>query len=151
MYIHNEIKDSDRQNNELYNYNYCVEMGYKNWQDRELLLHTNNNDSNPFNLVWLQNVNRLLALFRYNSASYKLIDIDCDSVVSTLYFAENYTFKYYFGFNFSVGLLDAAKQNQKIFKQEGYDVDVYFLLLMLKILYCLSPPCFYLIALGGIH
>jgi len=53
----------------------------------------------------------------FDPACYHLLDVGCGSGVSTLYFADNYNFMSYKGFDFSPNLIEAANRNKAIFNQ----------------------------------
>ncbi len=135
MYVHNKVRQIDRDNNEDYNAKYYLKNQYLNWQtwDSNQALDP---DSTAFQVTWLQNIKRLMNLFYYDEANYNLIDVGCGSGISTLYFAENSHFKTYSGFDFSAKLIDEAKQNHAIFKKR-HDCHIDFFVANAKEFY---PP-----------
>ena len=68
---------------------------------------------------WLRNIDRLIDMLplEFDPACYHFLDVGCGSGVSTLYFADNYNFMSYKGFDFSPSLIDAADKNKAIFNK----------------------------------
>ena len=77
------------------------------------------NDSEMHEVGWLRNIDRLIDIMplELNTSDYDLIDAGCGSGISTLYFAENYKFSSYTGFDFSQGLVETARKNLESFNQ----------------------------------
>lgn len=78
-------------------------------------------DANPFMVVWLKNIERLCDMFNkvFLPQDFTLLDVGCGSGISTLFFAQNYSFPDFFGFDFSADLIDLAKQNREIMLNES--------------------------------
>ena len=86
-------------------------------------------DSIDFQVVWLKNIDRLINLLPsdFNFKEYGLVDIGCGSGISTLYFASNYRFKYYYGFDCSSNLLELAEKNkQKFLENKSSKLNIKF-------------------------
>lgn len=68
---------------------------------------------------WLRNIDRLIDMLplEFDPACYHLLDVGCGSGISTLYFADNYNFMSYKGFDFSPNLIEAADRNKATFNQ----------------------------------
>ena len=68
---------------------------------------------------WLRNIDRLIDMLplEFDPACYHLLDVGCGSGVSTLYFADNYNFMSYTGFDFSPNLIESADRNKSVFNQ----------------------------------
>jgi len=74
------------------------------------------NNSNDFGVVWLKNIDRLLAMLpkEVDTSKYNLLDIGCGSGISTIYFFEKCNFKNLIGIDYSDKLIKLANKNLKI-------------------------------------
>lgn len=124
LYIHNKVREEDRCLNEEYNTSYYSNKKYDFWQCSDKY-QPKNTDANIFQVIWLKNIRRIVNILYYDYSEYSLIDIGCGSGISTLYFAENYKFKDFYGFDLSSELIDAANTNLSVFK-ENNNIDVNF-------------------------
>jgi hypothetical protein len=81
-------------------------------------------DSKSFQVAWLKNIDRLITMLpsNFDFKTYTLVDVGCDSGISTLYFYQNSKFKNLVGFDFSKKLIDSAENNKRIlFEKNGID------------------------------
>tara|TARA_Y100000591_G_C21819469_1_gene692757 strand:- start:824 stop:1459 length:636 start_codon:yes stop_codon:yes gene_type:complete len=80
-------------------------------------------DSSPFMVVWLKNVERLCRMFQksYSFSDFVLLDVGCGSGISTLFFNHNYPFRNFYGFDFSLKLVEMAEKNKSIASNNGFD------------------------------
>ena len=74
-------------------------------------------DSSPFEIVWLKNIDRLMSFLpiNLNIKNYDLLDLGCGSGISSIYFASYYGFKSFYGYDISKNLIKDAEINKKIF------------------------------------
>jgi SAM-dependent methyltransferase len=124
----NYINKQIRQENEAFNENWI----YSNKLVGTSFISSDNLDINPdikmdaysFQIVWLQNIKRLCTMFEkyYEFNSFSLIDVGCGSGISTLFFKQNYNFKRYEGFDFSLKLIGYAKQNAEVIKSKNFNI-----------------------------
>lgn len=86
-------------------------------------------NSEKYETGWLRNIDRLIDMLPldFDPANYNLLDVGCGCGISTLYFADNYKFKSYKGFDFSPSLIKVASKNKSIFNQSSVkDLDIQF-------------------------
>ncbi len=73
-------------------------------------------DSNPFQVVWLKNVDRLLRAARSlgdDSATFDFIDVGCGSGIASIYAQRRYSLKNSGGFDLDPSLVEAANRNAR--------------------------------------
>ena len=115
-----QVQNDIRKENEKFNNEWISKKTLKG--DSPLTLEELNipsekqKNANQFQVVWLQNVVRLLDMLptEVDISKYTLYDIGCGSGISTLFFADEYGFSEYVGFDFSAELIELAKNNLEL-------------------------------------
>jgi SAM-dependent methyltransferase len=134
---------------EDYNRKWISKHSLSGWENTELtelgLDSQDISDSEPFRVVWLRNIDRLIDLLpiEFNPENFTLIDAGCGAGVSTLYFYDFYPFKYFLGFDFSEDLINTAKANLLTFNSKSKPVKKIDFIQSDARLFCIpDTPCF---------
>lgn len=113
---HNNIIDeSIRVENKLYNDKFIEGLNIKEIETLDFHKSTGNSilkDNNPFQTVWLKNIDRLMAMIPDNikTEKYSLLDVGSGLGISTIYFKEKYNFILFEGFDYDSKLVEMSKQ-----------------------------------------
>jgi len=120
MMKHNSlIPAAIRDENDSYTASWISSQGLKSGQsdaaDVAQLPEPARVDSSPFEIVWLQSIDRLWRLIPddIDLTNYTLLDVGCGSGISTLYFFSCYQISAYLGFDFDERLIRTANENKR--------------------------------------
>lgn len=93
---------------------------YKEFINKDLNVNTLE-DANPFQTVWLKNIDRLINLIPKNIelSQYHLIDVGCGIGFSTFYFKENFDLSSYSGFDYVSEYIQFSKKLMKLYYDES--------------------------------
>ena len=116
------ISNSIRDENKLYNDKFIEGLNIKEIEVFDFHKSIGNSvlkDNNPFETVWLKNIDRLCKMLpdSLNHKDYSVLDVGCGSGISSLYFLERYNFQGIRGFDFSTTLIELAMQNKNLYLQ----------------------------------
>ena len=118
-----EFSENERLQNDSYNQKWIMRnnlIGSEIIEPNNLDIPSSKiKESGRFQVVWLQNIDRLMKLLPSDivTTEYNLIDVGCGTGISTLYFASNYKFLEYCGFDHSQKLISMTHQNFEIFSK----------------------------------
>lgn len=131
-FLHNNLGEVERLENEKFNKTWIYKKGLKFYQTIDVsnlsVSDHEKYDASAFQVVWLKNIDRLMDLIKkpqfgtLPNIHFKdifLIDVGCGTGISTLYFADNYKFKKYIGFDFDSELIKKAELNCSLFKMKN--------------------------------
>ena len=113
---HNNIIDeSIRVENKLYNDKFIEGLNIKVIEAFDFHKSIGNSvlkDNNPFETVWLKNIDRLMTMIPGNikTEKYCLLDVGSGLGISTIYFKEKYNFISVEGFDYDPKLVEMSKQ-----------------------------------------
>lgn len=120
-----EFSENERSQNDSYNQKWIMKNNLIGSEIIELdnldIPSSKIKDAGRFQVVWLQNIDRLMKLLPSDivTKEFSLIDVGCGTGISTLYFASNYKFFEYCGFDHSQKLISMAHQNFEIFSKNN--------------------------------